>query len=200
VPHRSQPLNPPTSSISPAATKNRDSKGRTTDSLPSVNSLLPGSAQNVEFVVTRSKQTVGVFLPGSRIVNPTGFILSGVEGGRAGRRAIRDLSNRECDLLEPSLTHRKQSIASRPNRELSTNPCRLISRVVIPIPQFLTGSGSQTEFRVTHSKQSTDEILTGARIVNPYGIHPERSRRAHYGSRNAGLSRAQSTGRLAGLS
>jgi hypothetical protein len=29
---------------------------------------------------------------------------------------------------------------------------------------FLTGSGSQTEFPVTHSKQTTDKILTGARM------------------------------------
>jgi hypothetical protein len=29
---------------------------------------------------------------------------------------------------------------------------------------FLTGSWSQTEFPVTHSKQTTDEILTGARM------------------------------------
>jgi hypothetical protein len=67
VPHRSQPLNSPTSSISPAATKSRDSNGRTTGPSPSVNSLLPGSAQNVECHVTHSKQTVGEFLPGSRI-------------------------------------------------------------------------------------------------------------------------------------
>src|SRR5208283_1043408 len=30
---------------------------------------------------------------------------------------------------------------------------------------FLTGSGSQTEIAVTHSKQSTDEFLTGSRIA-----------------------------------
>jgi hypothetical protein len=30
---------------------------------------------------------------------------------------------------------------------------------------FLTGSGSQTEFAVTHSKQMTAQILTGARTV-----------------------------------
>jgi hypothetical protein len=30
--------------------------------------------------------------------------------------------------------------------------------------QFLTGSGSQTEFDVTHSKQTTEKFLTGARM------------------------------------
>src|SRR5271163_1044116 len=33
------------------------------------------------------------------------------------------LSNRELQLLEPPLTHRKQTIAPRSNRELSTIPC-----------------------------------------------------------------------------
>jgi TonB family protein len=166
VPHRSQPLNPPTSPISPAATKNRDSNGRRTGPSPSVNSLLPGSAQNVECVVTHSKQTIGEFLPGSRIGQC-----------RAQTSIAKPLSNRERALLESPLTHRKQTVALRSNRELSTNPCRLISRVVIPIPTFLTETASQTEFTVTHSKQSTDEILTGARI-------------AHYGFRSAGVSPA----------
>jgi hypothetical protein len=166
VPHRSQPLNPPTSSISPAATKSHDSNGRTTGLLPSVNSVLPGSAQNVECDVTHSKQTIGEFLPGSRIGQC-----------RAQTSIAKPLSNRDRELLESSLTHRKQTVASRSNRELSTNPCRLISRVVIPIPTFLTETASQTEFTVTHSKQSVGEILTGARI-------------AHYGFRTAGVSPA----------
>ena len=211
MPHRSQLLNPPTSSISPAATENRadhplrrgaaccarcnivdkrqslaDCRSKSALSHPTgsrtasavekpreyahSSQFLPGSAQNVEFVVTRSKQTAGEFLPGSRI------------GQCRARTSIAEpLSNREHELLESSLTHRKQSVASHSNRELSTNPPCGNSHVLIPVPQFLTGSGSQTEFRVTHSKQSNNEILTGTRI-------------AHYGSRSAGLSRAQSKG------
>jgi hypothetical protein len=34
---------------------------------------------------------------------------------------LQGLSNRELELLEPSLTHRKQTTAPRSNRELSTN-------------------------------------------------------------------------------
>jgi hypothetical protein len=151
VPHRSQPLNPPTSSISPAATKNRESNGRTTGPSPSVSSFLPGSAQNVECDVTHSKQTVGEFLPGARI------------GQCCARISIaKPLSNRECDLLESSPTYRKQTVASRPNRELSTNPCGGNSHALIPVPQFLTGSqSSQTEFTVTHSKQTTRKSNRG---------------------------------------
>src|SRR5271156_2959236 len=94
------------------------------------------------------------------------------------------LSNRELQLLEPPLTHRKQTIAPRSNRELSTNPCRGNSHAVIPIltflpglpraffakgsvctSTFLTGSGSQTEFAVTHSKHTTAPFLTGSRFA-----------------------------------
>ena len=39
-------------------------------------------------------------LPGSRIVNPTGFILSGAEGSEAEGRLIREISNRELVGLE----------------------------------------------------------------------------------------------------
>src|SRR5277367_6008450 len=63
------------------------------------------------------------------------------------------LSNRELQLLEPRPTHRKQTIAPRSNRELSTNRCRANSHALIPALTFLTGSASQTEFAVTHLKQ-----------------------------------------------
>ena len=209
MPHRSQLLNPPTPSIFPAGTENRadhplrrgaaccarcnivdkrqslaDCRSKSALSHPTgsrtasavekpreyahSSQFLPGSAQNVEFVVTRSKQTAGEFLPGSRI------------GQCRARTSIAEpLSNREHELLESSLTHRKQSVASQSNRELSTNPRCGNSRSLIAVPRFLTGSASQTEFDVTHSKQTTAHFLTGARIVNPRGIHPERSRRPH---------------------
>jgi len=98
-----------------------------------------------------------------------------------GNSVAKALSNRELRLLEPSLTHRKQTVAPRSNRELSTNRDRSNSHAVIPILTFLTGSGSQTEFAITHSKHTTPSILPGSRIVNSTGIHPERSsRRAQY--------------------
>src|SRR6204780_1406410 len=122
--------------------------------------FLPGSAQNIENDVTSTKQTVGEFLPGAR------------SGQCRGQFSIaKPLSNRELELLEPRLTHRKQTTAPRSNRELSTNRCRANSHAVIPILTFLTGlpraffanssvcaarflpgSGLRVEFAVTHSK------------------------------------------------
>jgi hypothetical protein len=136
--------------------------------------FLPGSGLRVEFAVTHSKQTAAPFLPGSRIASC-----------HARSSIANALSNRELQLLEPRLTHRKQTIARRSNRELSTNRCRGNSHAVIPIltfltglpraffakgsvctSTFLTGSASQTEFAVTHSKQTTASFLTGSRIVS----------------------------------
>ena len=45
-----------------------------------------------------------------------------IDPGRAQISIAKPLSNRELELLEPRLTHRKQTIAPRSNRELSTNP------------------------------------------------------------------------------
>ena len=83
--------------------------------------FLPGSGLRVESDVTRSKQTTATFLPGSRIARchaPTSF--------------ANALSNRELSLLEPTLTLRKQTIAPRSNRELSTNPCFRNSHFLTP--------------------------------------------------------------------
>ena len=106
--------------------------------------------------------------------------LPGARNGqcRAQTSIAKPLSNRELELLEPRLTLRKQTIAPRSNRELSTNLYRCNSHAVIAtqtfltgLPraffakgsvcasQFLTGSGSQTEFAVTHSKQTTAPFL-----------------------------------------
>jgi hypothetical protein len=92
------------------------------------------------------------------------------------------LSNRELDLLERHLSHCKQRKATISNRELSTvcdstgiataNSSQVSespSSAAVSDPNsrqlatFLTGSASQTEFVVTHSKQTTGEFLTGAR-------------------------------------
>jgi hypothetical protein len=61
---------------------------------------------------TRTKQTTKPCLPGSRFAHP-----------RPRTSIANALSNRELRLLERTLTHRKQTIAPRPNREHSTNPC-----------------------------------------------------------------------------
>ena len=85
------------------------------------------------------------------------------------------LSNREPDLLEPELSHCKQTQPVVSNRELSTvcnsailskkppqnakNPVNIykLSRLL------LTGTAPQTEFDVTSRKQSPKKFLTGAR-------------------------------------
>jgi hypothetical protein len=135
--------------------------------------FLPGSAQNVECDVTSTKQTTGEFLPGAR----TGQC-------RAQISIAKPLSNRELRLLESSLTQRKQTVALRSNRELSTNPrfrnsrspgslllaltregSRTTSRpfALPPEGSVLTETGSHSEIAVTHSKQTTATFLTGAR-------------------------------------
>jgi len=125
--------------------------------------FLPGSAQNVECDVTYSKQTIATFLPGSRIGQC-----------RPQVSIAKPFSNRELHLLEPTLTHGKQTIAPGPNRELSTNPCfrNSVLRSVcishsLALTQdwsLLTETGSHSETTVNHSKQTTASFLTGARI------------------------------------
>ena len=131
------------------------------DASPRAKSFLPGSAQNVECDVTHSKQTLGEFLPGAT-----------TRQCRARISLAKPLSNRELRLLECSLTHRKQTVASRSNRELSTNPCCGNPHIPIRNAPFLTGSASQTEFDVTRSKQTTEKILTGARTHINISIAP----------------------------
>ena len=176
--------------------------------------FLPGFASRVEIAVTHSKQTVATFLPGSRIARcglrqdmafypdlrraavPSFLGPVYPDAGRAEVRATqfhnsfrapsiaKPLSDRELELLEPRLTLRKQTIAPRSNRELSTNRCRFNSHAAMPVltfltglpraffakgsvcaTRFLTGSGMQTKFAVTHSKKTTAPFLTGSRIV-----------------------------------
>jgi hypothetical protein len=160
---------PPVSSIAaaflPGLPRARFAKGSVCPS-----GFLPGSAQYVECDVNHSKQTTATFLPGSRIAR-----------SHAPTSLANAFSNRELYLLEPTLTHRKQTIAPLPNRELSTNPCFCNSALrssshsftltkegplaTHPGPAFLTGSASRTESSVTHSKQTTATFLTGSRIA-----------------------------------
>ena len=165
MPLHSQPLNTPTSPISLAATRSRHSSCKTASPSPSAKSLLPGSGQNVECDVTHSKQTIGEFLPGARTPQFGSRTLLRDAQCRARISIAMPLSNRECELLESPLTHRKQTIASRSNRELSTNSRRGNSHNPIFVLHFLTGSGSQTEFSVTHSKHEKTRSLTGSRIA-----------------------------------
>jgi len=134
-----------------------------------INALLPGTALRVENDVTSTKQTTGEFLPGATTAQY-----------RAQISIAKPLSNRELRLLEPTLTHRKQTIAPRSNRELSTNPCFCISdsrraftshslalfTLTQEGPQegpVLTETGSNSETAVTLSKETTAPFLTGAR-------------------------------------
>ena len=142
--------------------------------------FLSGTRSHIEFAVTHSKQTTATFLTGARNVTrglrqgtasavPNAAQPSGVSTPEArchARTPIANaLSNRELQLLEPRLIHRKQTIAPRSNRELSTNRCRGNSHAVIPVPTFLTETRSHSEFIVTHSKQTTAPFLTGSRIA-----------------------------------
>ena len=150
-------------------------------------SFLPGTGSHVEFAVAHSKQTTAPFLPGARTAprglrQGTAFYPeprraavpyagqpSGVSTPEAHCRArssiANPLSNRELQLLEPRLIHRKQTIAPRSNRELSTNRCRGNSHAVNRILTFLPGSGLREECDVTHSKQTTAPFLPGSRIA-----------------------------------
>ena len=94
------------------------------------------------------------------------------------------LSNRELDLLERGVSHGKQRKATRSNRELWTveNPAKIVNssslrmseELSLPVisdtnfrhlTSFLIGTASHSEFVATHSKQTTGEFLTGARIA-----------------------------------
>jgi hypothetical protein len=102
----------------------------------------------------------------------------------AGRRPRTLFSNRELDLLERGLSHCKQRKATLSNRELWTveNPAKIVNsssfrkseELFLPVisdtnfrqlTSFLIGTASHLEFVVTHSKQTTDQFLTGSRIA-----------------------------------
>jgi hypothetical protein len=102
---------------------------------------------------SHTKHTTKPCLPGSRFAHR-----------HARTPFANSLSNRELHLLEPTLTHRKQTIAPRSNREHSTNRCRATSCDVVPTPTFLTETASHSKMAVTRSKQTTASFLTGARI------------------------------------
>jgi hypothetical protein len=145
--------------------------------------FLPGSAQYVECGVTHSKQTTATFLPGSRFAHFASRMVQREARSHAPTSLANALSNRELHLLERTLTYRKQTIAPRSNRGLSTNPCFRNSvlrsvctshsplacteagRATHPGSAFLTETASHSKMAVTHSKQTIATFLTGARTV-----------------------------------
>src|SRR6202167_2573112 len=116
--------------------------------------FLSGTGSHIEFAANHSKQKTAPSLTGARTTHC-----------HARSSIANALSNRELQLLEPPLTHTKQTIAPRSNRELSTNRRRGNSHAVIPVPSFLPGSGPRVECAVTHSKQTTGQVLPGSRIA-----------------------------------
>jgi hypothetical protein len=145
------------------------------------------------YIETRSGMKISDKRPSSASGLPRALFMKGARREQNLKLALfPGLSNRELRLLEPPLTHRKQTVAPASNRELSTNQCSCNSRltgasfpdVLLRRRQFLAGfprasfakgsicsgallpgSGSQVEIAVTHSKQSTDEFLPGSRIA-----------------------------------
>ena len=129
----------------------------------------------------RAANGIAQFLP-SALGHPYGIsnrelTLRPASASRASapRRTTRGIcsafSNREPELLEPSLTYRKQKTAPSSNRELLTKRNSQSSQVLSPIPPqiykwsrpLLTGTAPPTEFDVTYRKQTTGKFLTGAR-------------------------------------
>jgi hypothetical protein len=145
------------------------------------------------YIETRSGMNMSETKPPCAFGLPRAFFVRDVRRAQDPKLVpLQGLSNRELELLERPLTHRKQTVAPRSNRELSTNQCSCNSRLtgasfpdVLPrrtqylagFPRasfakgsicsgaLLPGSGSQVEIAVTHSKQSTDEFLPGSRIA-----------------------------------
>src|SRR6202167_4874618 len=122
------------------------------------------------------------FLPGARTPQFGSRRFS--RGGQCHAQisTAKPLSNRELELLEPRLTRRKQTVGTRSNRELSTNPCFCISDLRRAFTghsftqtkkgpltashwSFLPSFASRVDIAVTHSKQSVETFLPGPRIA-----------------------------------
>jgi len=109
--------------------------------------FLPGSAQQVKCDVTRSKQTTGPFLPGAT----------------TAPRWLRQGTALAVPSLVSSIEFHCSFRAGSPARAFA---CTLDpAPATVYFSPFLTGSASQTEMAVTHSKQTTETFLTGSRIA-----------------------------------
>jgi hypothetical protein len=113
---------------------------------------------------------------------------------RTSRGIVLAFSNRELELLERPLTHRKQTTAPHSNRELSTNqyygnshfhrvrlrwtngllsssefprglPRALFAMGLVCPSVFLTETASHSKTAVTYRKQTVAHFLTGARTA-----------------------------------
>ena len=132
--------------------------------------FLPGTASRVECDVTHSKQTAASFLPGATTPQFGSRILS--RGAPRGLRQGTAFYAEPRSAAAPSLvwpdegrcTQLHYSFrAALPARAFA---CTLdLASANAECAPFLTGSGLQTEFAVTHSKQTTETFLTGARIA-----------------------------------
>ena len=123
--------------------------------------FLPGSAQQVKCDVTRSKQTTGPFLPGAK----------------TAPRWLRQGTALAVPSLVSSIGFHCSFRAGSPARAFA---CTLDpAPATVYFSPFLTGSASQTEMAVTHSKQTTETFLTGSRIAcGPFKLSPNFSAQA----------------------
>jgi hypothetical protein len=80
----------------------------------------------------------------------------------------RNKLNRQTPELERDVTYRKKRIALSSNRQkiqfCKNKNLAATESSTANLSAFLTGSAPQTEFDVTHSKQTLEKILTGARM------------------------------------
>jgi hypothetical protein len=215
--------------VNPAGFTLSGVEGRTADRCASA--FLTGSGSHSKMDVTRSKQTSGTFLTGSRIAcllprycrvfaSTSSRWLSLLRGSRLAARAaaaaqavtgstpllhapsekstlqdhsfraaslarasagaldppaanldfrpflarartavFQEISNRELRLLEPSLNHRKQRVASRSNRELSTN------QAVAKSGRFVYGFSEKSTLQ-NHSFRAGSPARAFARALN----------------------------------
>jgi hypothetical protein len=144
----------------------------------------------------RAANGIAQFLP-SALAHPYGIsnrelTMRRASASRASalRRTTRGIcsaiSNRELELLEPSLTYRKQTTAPNSNRELPTKRNSQSSQVLSPLPPqirkwsrpLLPGSAQNVESDVTSTKQTTEDFLPGARTParqTRFAQHPDAS-------------------------
>jgi dTMP kinase len=165
--------------------------------------FLPGTAPQVECDVTHSKQSTASFLPGAttpqfgsrmfsrgaqcRLRQGTPFC---PELRRAAARV--NALRQGTALAVPSVACPNEEGATQLNYSFrADSPARAVvaglnlAPAHIECAPFLTGSARQTEIDVTHSKQTTEKFLTGARTAfkeiglrHDAALHPEVQRPA----------------------
>jgi hypothetical protein len=129
--------------------------------------------ERFRYIETRSGMKMSDKRPSSVSGLPRAFFAKGTCEQGSKLAPLQRLSNRELELLEPPLTHRKETMAPRSNRELSTNQCSynshlsgaLLSNGLPRQIQFLTGSAPHSKTAVTYRKQTPAHFLTGSRIA-----------------------------------